>query len=292
MSLEKIKKTSEDYNLDIFSTCLHILEGKISLSLSAKAKEGLKEYVNVILSLRKLIEDKSSLHNLLEKLVQETRYFDHLKEDPETAAEKKENVLELVSKAAEWEVEAQNPTLTAFLEELTLKGSADEAESGSDKLSLMTLHHAKGLEFKIVFLVGMEEELFPHMNSSDTPEGLEEERRLCYVGITRAMEHLYLSASRMRFLWGGVRMMRPSRFLSEIPEDLLKPYHITSRRSETSEESEGFNVGDLVLHKDFGEGKVLKAYNTSLGITYDVYFAKANATRSLVAKYAKLEAVY
>ncbi len=270
-SLEKIQKASEENNIDIFTAA-----SEIPLSLPPKAKAGLQEYVELILRLRRMKD--LPLHELIEKLLEESRYLEYLKEDPETCAERRENLQELVSKAAETE----NVTLTSFLEELTLKGSTDVIVG--ETVNLMTFHHGKGLEFKLVFLVGMEEDLFPHMNSIDSPEGLEEERRLCYVGMTRAKEYLYLTASRVRFLWGGLRRMRPSRFLSEIPAEFLQAYHYTNH-SGTSEE---FSVGDTVQHRDFGAGEILKVYNTSLGTTYDIYFESANTTRSLVAKFAKL----
>ena len=158
---------------------------------------------------------------------------------------------------------------------------------------MMTLHHGKGLEFTAVFLVGMEEELFPHINVMENQEALEEERRLCYVGMTRAKDYLFLTASRFRYLWGIPRMMRPSRFLKEIPESFLKSYHQVAIKRESeptveNHESVVFESGDAVFHKDFGSGIVQKSYNTSLGLTYDVFFPKANTIRSLVAKFACL----
>ncbi len=149
----------------------------------------------------------------------------------------------------------------------------------------MTLHNGKGLEFSVVFLVGMEEDLFPHMNAKDSEDALQEERRLCYVGMTRAKEYLYLTAAKFRFLWGGARLMRPSRFLSEIPPEYVQT--LNTRPVET-EPSEDFSPGDTVHHRDFGIGVIQKCYETSLGPTYDVFFPQSQETRSLVAKYAKL----
>ena len=225
--------------------------------------------------------------------IQRSHYLDYLKEDPDSCEERRENVEELVSKAAEWEQENPSPTLSGFLEELSLKSSLDEERPASESVRLMTIHNGKGLEFTAVFLVGMEEELFPHANSLDSPEALEEERRLCYVGITRAKEYLFLSASRTRFLWGMPRFMRPSRFLKEIPSEYLQSYqpHLSIQEQEESEEepmTEGFSPDDTVFHKDFGTGIVKKAYQTSLGLTYDVFFPSTQSTRSLVAKFAKL----
>jgi len=178
--------------------------------------------------------------------------------------------------------------LFAFLEELVLKSNPDQTHE-ADRLRLMTIHNGKGLEFDVAFLVGIEEEIFPHANSLGDFASLEEERRLCYVGMTRARDFLYLTASRNRFLWGSLRFMRPSRFLSEIPEDLLKKYHKETFSSyELEENPTSHAIGDMVFHKDFGKGIIQKVYQTSLGLTYDVLFSDGSETRSLVAKYAKL----
>jgi DNA helicase-2/ATP-dependent DNA helicase PcrA len=137
---------------------------------------------------------------------------------------------ELVSKAKEWETLSEEPSLSAFLEELSLKSTLDEVGETEDRINLMTLHNGKGLEFQAVFLVGMEEDLFPHANSKSSHEALEEERRLCYVGMTRAKEYLYFTAAETRYLWGTSRFMRPSRFLSEIPQSYIRkvrsPYQL------------------------------------------------------------------
>jgi DNA helicase-2/ATP-dependent DNA helicase PcrA len=143
------------------------------------------------------------------------------------------------------------------------------------------------LEFSVVFLVGMEEDLFPHVNAKEDEEAIQEERRLCYVGMTRAKEHLYLTGAKFRFLWGGARMMRPSRFLNEIPPEYIQPLN-TRPISLSEESSEEFAIGDTVHHRDFGLGVIQKCYETSLGPTYDVFFPQSGETRSLVAKYAKL----
>ena len=117
-------------------------------------------------------------------------------------------------------------SLAAFLEELALKSSIDEAPLSDDQVHLMTLHNGKGLEFHAAFLVGMEEDLFPHANSRNNYDSLEEERRLCYVGMTRAKDRLYLSAAETRYLWGSQRMMRPSRFLREIPRKYITKRYV------------------------------------------------------------------
>ncbi len=187
--------------------------------LSAKQKESLQGYVNLIRDLRTLKEE--SLQKLLVETIRRSQYLDVLREDKETYEDRKANLDELISKAAEWELLNDSVSLSGFLEELSLKGSIDEAEMSDDKVNLMTLHNGKGLEFNVVFLVGMEEDLFPHANARESYDAVEEERRLCYVGMTRAKERLYLTAAETRFIWGTHRMMRPSRFLKEVPKEYI-----------------------------------------------------------------------
>jgi DNA helicase-2/ATP-dependent DNA helicase PcrA len=202
------------------------------------------------------------------------------------------------------------------LEELSLKSSLDEADAGQDRVNLMTIHNSKGLEFETVFLVGLEEDLFPHANSRDSEIAQEEERRLCYVGMTRAKEFLYLCDVRQRFLWGTTRSQRPSRFLREVPGEYIEKIRPTfyansyqpSRSQPKKEEFEeiveepfsdeidqsladinALVVGDTVFHHDFGVGVIKQAYEGSVGLTFKVFFTKDNRERSLVAKYAKLK---
>jgi DNA helicase-2/ATP-dependent DNA helicase PcrA len=210
-----------------------------------------------------------------------------LYEDPESFQERKENLDELIGKAAEWEEETESPSLPKFLEELSLK-TTTETNAHLPSIKMMTIHNSKGLEFELVFLVGLEEDLFPHINSKDNPKAIEEERRLCYVGMTRAKKRLYLCSTTYRFMWGTTRFMRPSRFLKEIPTHFLENLS-PSLHTEEPSSHEGFAAGDQVLHKEFGVGIVQKAYQGSFGLTYEVHFPDAETQRTLVAKYAKLQ---
>jgi DNA helicase-2/ATP-dependent DNA helicase PcrA len=284
-ALGKLREGASVSGMAIFDYCQAIAERKAEVKLSLRQMEGLQQYVNVILALREMVKQQISLHTLVSEAIERSRYNDYLKEDPETYEDRRENIAELVSKAAEWEIENPEGTLGDFLEELTLKTSTEETVS--DSVKMMTLHNGKGLEFSVVFLVGMEEDLFPHVNAKEDEEAIQEERRLCYVGMTRAKEHLYLTGAKFRFLWGGARMMRPSRFLNEIPPEYIQPLN-TRPISLSEESSEEFAIGDTVHHRDFGLGVIQKCYETSLGPTYDVFFPQSGETRSLVAKYAKL----
>lgn len=282
-SLEKIKSCAESLNLDCITTSRLIVQGKTPCKLSAKQLENLREYITIIDTLREIVKTSPPLEEIVSLTIKTTRYDDYLQEDPETAQDRKENVGELVTKTTDWGEEGGLAALSSFLEELTLKSSLDDLKTSQDCVRLMTIHNGKGLEFELVFIAGMEEDLFPHVNSRDSKELLEEERRLCYVGMTRARRFLYLSATRHRFLWGVPRRMHPSRFLKEIPSQFLR-----SCDAYEEDGADDFEVGDTVKHQNFGEGVIRKIYQTSLGTTYDVFFEEAEMERTLIAKFAKL----
>jgi DNA helicase-2/ATP-dependent DNA helicase PcrA len=284
-TLEKWVQGAADRGIPILPFCDCLLtEG----SLPPRQRQGLLNYLALIRSLR---DKRGSLkiHELIAELIASSNYLSVLAEDPETEQDKKENIDELIGKALEWEEEAETPSLSRFLEELSLRSSSDEAGAGA-AVQLMTLHNSKGLEFRVVFLVGLEEELFPHVNALGSPEALEEERRLCYVGMTRAKELLYLCSAVQRYMWGTLRLMRPSRFLKEIPAEFLHNLspHLAPRSHSDSEEILPFAPGDQVIHAEFGQGIIQKAFHSSYGLAYDIYFPDADATRTIVAKFAKL----
>lgn len=284
-TLEKITQTAIERGLPIFTFCADYAPG---VKLSAKQQDGLRDYVSLIHSLRAK-RPQLALHQLLSEAITASRYLNYLQEDPETFQDRKENLDELIGKAAEWEDEAEDPSLSRFLEELTLRSNVEKETAG---IKLMTLHNSKGLEFQLVFLVGLEEDILPHANSRDSESALEEERRLCYVGMTRAKKHLYLCSTTFRYLWGVARPMRPSRFLKEIPAQFLQnqsPTYLHTSAPEEPSHHEGFDPGSSVYHSEFGSGTIEKAYQGSFGLTYDVYFHDTNTKRTLVAKYAKLK---
>lgn len=283
-TIQKIQEAVEREKKPIFLLCQEIISNKNSSILTGRQKEALKDYVDAILELRPLV-GKIPLNELILTTLSKTRYFDHLKEDPETFEDRKENIDALITKAAEFSQSEDNLTLLDFLEELSLKSSIEDKGYVSC-VNLMTVHHGKGLEFPIVFVTGLEEELFPHSNSKYNLESLEEERRLFYVAITRARSLLYLTSARTRFMWGHLNDMVCSRFIKEIPKEYLHNKSFEGDEETTMD----FLPGDQVVHKDFGVGTVEKAYSTSFGKTYDVLFENDLSSRSLVAKYAKLKA--
>ncbi len=221
-TFEKMRAEAAEQQIPLFKLFEQVVSGETtSFRLSARAREGLADYVKIIRALRAK-KSEFSIQQLLIETIRETHYLDILRDDRETFEDRRENVSELVAKAHEWESYHESDELEAFLEELSLKSSMDEANFTGDRINLMTMHNGKGLEYQTVFLVGMEEDLFPHANSRSSFEAIEEERRLCYVGMTRAKDRLYLTAAETRFLWGGHRMMRPSRFLREIPRTYIQ----------------------------------------------------------------------
>lgn len=222
-SLEKIVHFSNLSQLPILSFLQEYLNNPniaLDLKLSPRQKESLKSYLRSIHVLRNSAS-QLKICDLIQSLLSEIGYLAYLNLDPETAQDRKENIDELLGKATEWEEEHSEPSLQLFLEEISLRVPSKE-DPWTPTLKMMTLHNSKGLEFEYVFFVGLEEDLLPHINSKDDPKAVEEERRLCYVGMTRAKKRLTLSCSHFRYMWGTERMMRPSRFLKEIPLKFLK----------------------------------------------------------------------
>ncbi len=235
----------------------------------------------------------------------------HEKEGGEKAAARIENLQELVNAAGSFDeldpdAEAMDiesrEFLAAFLDKASLDAGDAQASESEDAVQLMTLHSAKGLEFKLVFLAGMEEGLFPHKMSMDGIAGLEEERRLCYVGITRAMSKLYLTHAESRRLHGEVNITRPSRFIREIPAELIEHVRIKSSISRPSAyygraasplvqediPETGIALGSRVMHGKFGEGVVLNCEGAGANARVQVNFDNSG-TKWLVLSYAKLE---
>ncbi len=288
-TIAKLQSEANNASLSIFDYCLAITEGKIETKLTFKQRAGLKEYVTLVLALREMVRQRLPLQTVVSESISRLRYVDYLKEDPESFEERRGNIMELISKASEWEEENEGKVLSDFLEELILKTHMEEKKEGMESVRLMTLHNGKGLEFSVVFIVGMEEGLSPlYQGKGEEKEetaSIEEERRLFYVGMTRAKQYLYLTRANFRFLWGQGRGMNPSRFLNEIAPEYLE--HLNPSLGQ-DEEASDFLVGETVYHRDFGTGIVEKNYETSLGLTYDIYFFREKIRRSIVAKYGKL----
>ena len=183
-----------------------------------------REFINAIEELKQE-KEKLSISELIKETLKKTGYTKALEDENSIEAENRiENLNEFLTVAIEFEEEEAENTLSEFLEGITLSSDIDNLEEQEESVTLMTLHSAKGLEFPVVFLVGMEEGIFPGYKSISEPKELEEERRLCYVGITRAKEYLFLTCSKQRTIFGSTSYNQTSRFLKEIPEELLEGY--------------------------------------------------------------------
>jgi len=235
---------------------------------------------------------------LIEQTIAESGYQEMLeREGTEEAYSRLENLRELVTVAQEFATVTGEESLEAFLQHLALITDIDTWQEQADRISLMTLHSAKGLEFPVVFLAGMEEGLFPHARTIEEEGGLEEERRLCYVGMTRAKERLYITYARQRMVFGAVRPGIPSRFVEEIPQALLQPASLPAPPAAASpgawpqpdREVVVPPVGGWVRHATFGEGRVLEVEGEGVRAVVTVRFAAG--VRRLALGYAPLEVV-
>lgn len=285
---DKLIKAAEATSVPILTFCQKLIHDDIkgSVSLSKRQREGLTNFTRTLTAIQTAISENRLLSDIVKLAFDESGLMQVIKEDPETAEDRLANIDELLNKAMLFEEErGDEGTLATFLEELSLNLQATLEEGQG--LSLMTLHNSKGLEFPLCFIVGLEEDTLPHINAKDSLEGIEEERRLCYVGMTRAKKYLYLTSTSYKVIFGQAKYTTASRFLYELPQE-----YITSNqeeREETSYDEQEPMVGSRVFHSDFGPGLIQNSYQTSLGLTYDVFFEDLNTTRSLVAKYAKLQ---
>ncbi|MBA2530042.1 MAG: UvrD-helicase domain-containing protein [Euzebyales bacterium] len=275
--------------------------------LGARAAAAVSDFVRLLDGLRTtVVEEQPSLRRIVELTWDRTGYLAELEaERTVEALGRVENVRELAGVAEDFTALQPDATLAEFLERVSLVSDADDLEEAdSGKLTLMTLHNAKGLEFPVVFIVGMEDSVFPHHRSLGEPEELEEERRLAYVGMTRAEQRLYLTSAWSRTLFGGTNANPPSRFLKEVPAALVEDR--SSERGGPSRRAIGrvgvrsqyapgaatgggdtFAIGDRIVHPAFGPGKILELSGTpgseEVLIRFDAY-----GTKRLLLAYAPL----
>jgi DNA helicase-2/ATP-dependent DNA helicase PcrA len=253
-TLQKLNLFAEQQKMPILQALIPLCNSSTieNLKLSEKQKIGIKNFLNLIFSLRVFMQNHS-LPELISETIERTGYLSYLKEDPLSFDDRKANIEEFLVKAYQWQEEKKSSHLIQFLEDLSLFSALDVSRN-IEGVQLMTLHNSKGLEFSVVFIVGMEEDLFPLTHSQG--RDLEEERRLCYVGMTRAKKHLHLSCSRLRFLWGNLREMIPSRFIQEIAKEYVQnvsPYPSDEEEEEKEEDDDG-NV--VVIEENITERNV------------------------------------
>ena len=283
-----------------------------------KASARLLAFVSLINTFAEKAEDgQTSLGDLYSELVDKIEYKAFLKKEKEDPEQRFEDIMELKSNLVKYEKEnGDDSSLYGFLEEISLISDIDNYDEESDSVVLMTMHSAKGLEFPVVFIPGMEDGIFPGVQAIYNESDMQEERRLAYVAITRAKEELYLIKSKSRMLFGSTKYNRPSTFVTEIPHEYLsetqavvvvsnpeiienakpKAKLMTSAKSISSTLSAGadmsgsthFAAGDMVSHKTFGNGLVVSAQPVGNDVLLEIAFDKTG-TKKLMAKYAKLE---
>ena len=267
--------------------------------LPPRSLSALERFLGLVERMAQSVNGKS-LEEVMDNVVETSGLLDHYrKEKGERGIARVENLEELVSAAGQFvvdrDVHGEVEPLTAFLSDTALAAGETEAEAHADSVSLMTLHTAKGLEFAQVYLVGMEEGLFPHQRSVDDPAQLEEERRLCYVGITRARSRLTLSFARHRRLHGTEFYPQPSRFLGEIPGELIDEVrlggavlHDVTNKAAPASPGARFGPGQRVVHARFGEGTVINLEGRGSHARIQVNFGAVGA-KWLVLAYANLQ---
>ena len=286
-------------------TQLHLVD-----SIKGKTKEKLEEFGILIFTLVAEMEDRTVL-DILESILDRTGYLAQLEEstDPQDQA-RAENIGELLSVAKDFQDTNPSGTVEDFLEQVALVNDVDSFEQEESKVTLMTLHAAKGLEFPIVFLGGLEEGLFPHSRTLMNPEEVEEERRLAYVGITRAEKELYISNATTRTVFGRTSSYLPSRFIDEIPEELVDGLrakrkvpddikrHVPQHMSVTSrpvtkpivrnEVIADWKIGDTAIHSKWGNGKVINVAGEGAGMKLTIEFP-TQGVRVVMAKFAPVK---
>lgn len=307
VSLDKLRDLATANDESLFATTKEAVECKM---ITGKARAGLLDFIEIIEDLAKIVM-LSSVTEIVELAVNRSGLIAYYKEQRgEKAQSQAENLAELVSATADfiYEQDDVDPLQVApimdFLAYTSLESGDRQVDAQQAAVQLMTLHAAKGLEYPVIFICGLEEGLFPHHFSAEDPLKLEEERRLCYVGITRAMEKLYITYAQRRRLFGNEEARRVSRFVREIPNDLIeeksrrlhvsKPLYPQTPQYENnsdmgSDTGLGFNLGQRVKHAKFGVGKVVDYEGSGERARISVYFEGAG-TKWLVLSYAKLEA--
>ncbi len=257
------------------------------MGLAARARSAVAGFGSLMRKLRELAEGGLP-DAVLAEAIEASGYVGELEAERTIEAQGRiENLQELVGVAAAFAAENPDAGVQGFLESVALVAEADDAFAEEGRVTMMTLHNAKGLEFPVVFLTGVEEGVFPHIRSMTDPEQLEEERRLCYVGLTRAQERLYLTHAWSRSLWGGTNYNPPSRFLHEIPEHLVEAATEGGEREERVEGGAGgvaaVAVGEEVFHERFGRGMVIAVAGVGRNAEATIEFTEEGPKRLLLA---------
>jgi len=302
--INKIESIASEKNISFLDAAKILTEME---DFKPRGKKGLSEFLEIIDKTKEEF-GKVSLLQLAQNLLKRMQLRDILTQEfPDYVAQEKiENIEELLTAIDRFEHESEDKSLQAFLSQISLLSDVDSFSESNEKVTLMTLHSAKGLEFPVVFLVGLEEGIFPHYLSNNNNNALEEERRLCYVGITRAKEELYLSYALSRELYGKVNKFSRSRFIDEIPDDFLEPFHQREFTDSLNKKSysnsqkinrkctfdeplnfDNISVGECVFHKKWGNGVIKKKEYVNEDPVIEVYFESVGE-KVLNLKYAPI----
>ena len=274
----------------------------LNQSLSNRAKKSLNEFILLIRRMTSEVENMN-LHDTVDHVIHLSTLVNFYKKEKGDKGETRiENLAELVSAAKSFEIDVSEDIspLDKFLSHAALEAGEGQAETWEDCVQLMTMHSVKGLEFPLIFMCGMEDGLFPHQRSIADSSGLEEERRLCYVGITRAKQILYITYAEQRRLHGIDNFSQPSRFISEIPNEYIEeirpkvqrvlPVHSNNIKQKMYTENElGIKLGQRVHHKKFGDGVILNCEGQGASTRVEVNFEQSSGTKWLVLSYANLD---
>lgn len=312
-TMEHVAAYAEEQGISLFEA----LSSTDEIPVTKRARTSLENFAAMIFDLLNDIEGKDVL-SLIETVIKQTGYGDMLDKEAEhdpQGESRKENVGEFLSVAKDYMDSNPDGNLQDFLENVALVSDVDDFESSDSKVTLMTLHAAKGLEFPVVFLTGLDEGLFPHSRTLLDPAQVEEERRLAYVGITRAERQLYVTNAITRTMYGRISAYMPSRFLAEIPSQLMEDYHrksampqsrttavpgkqrvsiltkpVASSLPKKHAVTDTFAKGDKVRHKIWGIGTVLDVIGEGTNMQMKIQFP-TKGVRQVVVKYAPLEKV-
>jgi DNA helicase-2/ATP-dependent DNA helicase PcrA len=301
-TLDDIRELARTHKQSLWQSAIALLNQE---AMSARAANALNSFLVLIKSLADTAE-ALPLYEKVKLVIEHSGLLAEYKNEKEETGEARvENLEELVNAARlfDYPVDSEESNLNEldmFLTHACLEAGELQVGDGTDFVQLMTLHTAKGLEFKKVFLVGLEEGLFPSEQSLYNPERLEEERRLCYVGMTRAMEQLFVSHAESRRLYGQEHYPRPSRFLKEIPTDLMQevriraqftqPVAVANAKAKVTEnlKTDTYKAGQKVRHPKFGDGVVLQTEGAGSGEKIQVHF-KTAGMKWLMLAYANLD---
>jgi DNA helicase-2/ATP-dependent DNA helicase PcrA len=306
-TITTLQSWAKDHNVSLYEAlkqiCDNVIASEAKQSLPPRTIQALAGF-DALMAKLTAQSHELSLSGLVDEILEHTGYREYIL-DKEDGEDRWENVMELKNVAREYDELAPDEALTAFLEKVSLVSDIDELDEKADAVTLITLHQAKGLEFPAVFIVGLEEGILPHRKSFDDPGEMEEERRLCYVGITRAKKRLYLLRSYRRNLFGGSTANPPSRFLQDISPHLISPRGLWEK-SPASVASPGFNqdsrpsprplstltlrVGDHVRHSKFGPGIVMNCSPTRDDQELTVVFEEFGV-KKLLTSLAPLEKI-